>query len=274
MFGLSDLHQMRGRVGRSNIKAFCYLLSPPIAGLPEDSRKRLRTLEEYSELGSGFQVAMRDLDIRGAGNLLGAEQSGFIADMGFDMYHKILDEAVQELKKEEFKNLFEQVEENIESRDCQIDTYYEILIPAYYVSQTSERISLYSELSNVKTELGLRDFLNELKDRFGKPPQEVLALIDSVRLKWSAKELGLEKVALTPTKMRCFYPGESSAAVYQSDSFSYLISMLAQNPKKYTAKQTEKAFIVEVLGVNDVFQALYELNEWKKALKPSQTVDA
>ena len=274
MFGLSDLHQMRGRVGRSNIKAFCYLLSPPIAGLPEDSRKRLRTLEEYSELGSGFQVAMRDLDIRGAGNLLGAEQSGFIADMGFDMYHKILDEAVQELKKEEFKNLFDQVEENIESRDCQIDTYYEILIPAYYVSQTSERISLYSELSNVKTELGLRDFLNELKDRFGKPPQEVLALIDSVRLKWSAKELGLEKVALTPTKMRCFYPGESSAAVYQSDSFSYLISMLAQNPKKYTAKQTDKAFIVEVLGVNDVFQALYELNEWKKALKPSQTVDA
>ena len=141
MFGLSDLHQMRGRVGRSNTKAFCYLLSPPISGLPEDSRKRLRTLEEYSELGSGFQVAMRDLDIRGAGNLLGAEQSGFIADMGFDMYHKILDEAVQELKKEEFKNLFEDAQENIESRDCQIDTYYEILIPSEYVTQTSERIS-------------------------------------------------------------------------------------------------------------------------------------
>lgn len=274
MFGLSDLHQMRGRVGRSNTKAFCYLLSPPISGLPEDSRKRLRTLEEYSELGSGFQVAMRDLDIRGAGNLLGAEQSGFIADMGFDMYHKILDEAVQELKKEEFKNLFENTEENIESRDCQIDTYYEILIPSEYVTQTSERISLYSELSNVKTELGLRDFIAELKDRFGKPPKEVLALVDSVRLKWSAKELGLEKVALTPAKMRCFFPGESSAAVYQSEAFSYLIGMLAQNPQKYNAKQTDKAFIVEVKGVTDVFQALYELNEWKSALKPNVEIHA
>ena len=274
MFGLSDLHQMRGRVGRSNTKAFCYLLSPPISGLPEDSRKRLRTLEEYSELGSGFQVAMRDLDIRGAGNLLGAEQSGFIADMGFDMYHKILDEAVQELKKEEFKNLFEDAQENIESRDCQIDTYYEILIPSEYVTQTSERISLYSELSNVKTELGLRDFLSELKDRFGKPPKEVLALVDSIRLKWAAKELGLEKVALTPSQMRCFFPGESSAAVYQSDAFSYLIGMLAQNPNKYNAKQTDKAFIVEVRGVTDVFQGLYELNEWKNALKPNAETHA
>lgn len=271
MFGLSDLHQMRGRVGRSNIKAFCYLLSPPISGLPEDSRKRLRTLEEYSELGSGFQVAMRDLDIRGAGNLLGAEQSGFIADMGFDMYHKILDEAVQELKKDEFKTLFNETEETIESRDCQIDTHYEILIPSEYVTQTSERISLYGELSNITTELGLRNFLDELKDRFGKPPKEVLALVDSIRLKWAAKELGLEKVALTPVKMRCFFPGEASAAVYQSEAFSYLIGMLAQHPQKYNAKQTDKAFIVEVVGVTDVFQALYELTEWKKALKPVKT---
>lgn len=270
MFGLSDLHQMRGRVGRSNIKAFCYLLSPPLSGLPEDSRKRLRTLEEYSELGSGFQVAMRDLDIRGAGNLLGAEQSGFIADMGFDMYHKILDEAVQELKKEEFTHIFDHQTEKIDSRDCQIDTYYEILIPAEYVSQTSERISLYSELANVNTELGLRKFVEELKDRFGKPPQEVLALVDSVRLKWAAKEIGLEKVALTPTKMRCFYPGESSAAVYQSEAFALLIGMLAQNPHKYNAKQTDKAFIVEVIGITDVFQALYELNEWKKTIHPQE----
>ena len=163
LFGLSDLHQMRGRVGRSNIKAFCYLLSPPLSVLPEDSRKRLRTLEEYSELGSGFQVAMRDLDIRGAGNLLGAEQSGFIADMGFDMYHKILDEAVQELKQDEFRDIFDNPQEiNIESRDCQIDTHYEILIPSEYVTQTSERISLYSELSNINTELGLQGFIKEL----------------------------------------------------------------------------------------------------------------
>jgi len=267
MFGLSDLHQMRGRVGRSNIKAFCYLLSPPISTLPEDSRKRLRTLEEYSELGSGFQVAMRDLDIRGAGNLLGAEQSGFIADMGFDMYHKILDEAVQELKQEEFADLIEG-NENIESRDCQVDTYYEILIPADYVSQTSERISLYSELSTIKTELELQRFLSELKDRFGKPPEKVLALIDSVRLKWAAKELGLEKVSLLPTKFRCYFPSDSSAAIYQSAAFVTLMGFVASNPDKYMAKQTEKAFIIEVKGVTDVFQALYILNEWHDAIHP------
>ena len=261
---------MRGRVGRSNIKAFCYLLSPPLSVLPEDSRKRLRTLEEYSELGSGFQVAMRDLDIRGAGNLLGAEQSGFIADMGFDMYHKILDEAVQELKQDEFRDIFDNPQEiNIESRDCQIDTHYEILIPSEYVTQTSERISLYSELSNINTELGLQGFIKELKDRFGRPPNEVLALVDSVRLKWAAKELGLEKVALMPTKMRCFFPGDAAAPVYQTEAFSLLIGMVATQPNKYNAKQTDKAFIIEVVGISDVFQALYELNEWKKALKPS-----
>ena len=271
LFGLSDLHQMRGRVGRSNIKAYCYLLSPPLSNLPEDSRKRLRTLEEYSDLGSGFQVAMRDLDIRGAGNLLGAEQSGFIADMGFDMYHKILDEAVQELKQEEFSELYseEQTDVKIESRDCQVDTYYEILIPSDYVVQTSERISLYSELSNINTELGLQNFVSELKDRFGRPPDAVLSLVDSVRLKWAAKELGLEKVSLLPTKLKCFFPGDASAAVYQSEAFSLLIAMLAQNSQKYTAKQTDKAFIVEVRGITDVFQALYELNQWKAVILPS-----
>lgn len=269
MFGLSDLHQMRGRVGRSNIKAFCYLLSPPLSGLPDDSKKRLRTLEEYADLGSGFQVAMRDLDIRGAGNLLGAEQSGFIADMGFDMYHKILDEAVQELKQEEFSELFTQESVQIDSRDCQIDTHYEILIPSDYITQTSERISLYSELSNIKTELGLRKFFDEIKDRFGTPPQSVLALIDSLRLKWVAQSLGLEKVALTQTKMRCFFPGDPNAPVYQSDTFNFLIGMVAQDNRRYNAKQTEKAFIIEVIGVTDVFQALYELNDWKNALKPS-----
>ena len=273
MFGLSDLHQMRGRVGRSNIKAFCYLLSPPLSGLPDDSKKRLRTLEEYADLGSGFQVAMRDLDIRGAGNLLGAEQSGFIADMGFDMYHKILDEAVQELKQEEFSDLFENEEEKIDSRDCQIDTHFEILIPSEYIAQTSERISLYSELSNIKTELALREFQNELKDRFGNPPSQVLALMDSVRLKWVAQSLGLEKVALTQTKMRCFFPGDPNAPVYQTEAFNFLIGKVAQDNRRYNAKQTDKAFIIEVIGVTDVFQALYELNDWKNALHSKITVE-
>ena len=272
MFGLSDLHQMRGRVGRSNTKAYCYLLSPPISTLPEDSRKRLRTLEEYSELGSGFQVAMRDLDIRGAGNLLGAEQSGFIADMGFDMYHKILDEALRELKQEEFTEVFEETAESIESRDCQIDTHYEILIPSEYVTQTSERISLYSELSNIATELGLRDFISELKDRFGNPPQQVLALADSIRLKWLAKSLGLEKVALLQTKMRCFFPGDQNAAIYQSEAFQHLIQLVAVEPNKYSAKQTDKAFIIDVRGITDVFQALYELGEWKSKMSISEPI--
>lgn len=262
MFGLSDLHQMRGRVGRSNAKAFCYLLSPPLVGLPEDSRKRLRTLEEYSELGSGFQVAMRDLDIRGAGNLLGAEQSGFISEMGFDMYHKILDEAVRELKHDEFADLFDGVEEDIESRDCQIDTQFEMLIPSDYVPQTAERLSLYSELSNVQTEIELAEFAAQLKDRFGRLPDTVLALLDTVRLKWAGKRLGLEKIAMTNGKMRCFFPQDPLAAVYQSDAFISMMGFVAQHPQKFNAKQTEKAFIVEVLGVKTVFEALYVLQEW------------
>lgn len=265
LFGLSDLHQMRGRVGRSNIKAFCYLLSPPVTLLPEDSRKRLRTLEEYSELGSGFQVAMRDLDIRGAGNLLGAEQSGFISEMGFDMYHKILDEAVRELKNEEFTDTFD-VSYDIKSRDCQIDTHYEILIPSNYVSQTAERLSLYSDLSNIDSELALREFTQQLIDRFGKMPTEVISLIDSVRLKWAGKELGMEKIVLSEMKMRCYFPGDPNAAVYQSSAFAEIMGFVAQNQNKFAVKQTDKALIVQVNLVNDIFEALHVLGEWKTYL--------
>ncbi len=265
MFGLSDLHQMRGRVGRSNIKAFCYLLSPPISTLPEDSRKRLRTLEEFSELGSGFQVAMRDLDIRGAGNLLGAEQSGFISEMGFDMYHKILDEAVRELKNEEFNEIFDH-SDDIKSRDCQIDTHYEILIPSTYVSQTAERLSLYSELSNIESELQLRKFSEQLIDRFGKLPTEVIALIDSVRLKWSGKDLGMEKIALSEMRMRCYFPGDPNASVYQSNAFAEIMGFVAQNQSKFAVKQTDKALIVQVNQVGNIFEALHVLGEWKMYL--------
>ncbi len=273
MFGLSDLHQMRGRVGRSNIKAFCYLLSPPISTLPEDSRKRLRTLEEYSELGSGFQVAMRDLDIRGAGNLLGAEQSGFISEMGFDMYHKILDEAVRELKNEEFNEIFDQHEE-IRSRDCQVDTHYEILIPSHYVSQTAERLSLYSELSNIETELQLRQFAEQLVDRFGKLPIEVVALIDSVRLKWAGKELGMEKIVLSEMRMRCYFPGDPNASVYQSQAFAEIMGFVAMNQTKFAVKQTEKALIVQVNQINNIFEALHVLGEWKLHLSSFKTQHA
>ncbi len=171
-FGLSDLHQLRGRVGRSNKKAFCYLLAPPMSTLPADSRKRLSTLEQHSELGSGFQIAMRDLDIRGAGNLLGGEQSGFIAEIGFDMYQKILDEAIRELKQTDFKDLFkEQLEEKKDFiNDCTIDTDLEILIPDSYVESIQERLNLYQELDNITKEDKLEEFVRGMEDRFGLFP--------------------------------------------------------------------------------------------------------
>ncbi|MEO6452442.1 MAG: transcription-repair coupling factor, partial [Ginsengibacter sp.] len=191
-FGLSDLHQLRGRVGRSNKKAFCYLLAPPMSTLPADSRKRLATLEQYSDLGSGFQIAMRDLDIRGAGNLLGGEQSGFIAEIGFEMYQKILDEAIRELKRKEFKELFkEEIQQQDDFvKDCTIDTDLEILIPDQYVESITERLSLYSRLDNCETEKDLMDFHTEMLDRFGPIPTQVEDLFITVRCRRTAVELG------------------------------------------------------------------------------------
>ena len=191
MFGLSDLHQMRGRVGRSNKKAYCYLLTPPASLLTADSRKRLAALEEFSELGDGFKVAMRDLDIRGAGNLLGGEQSGFITDLGFDTYHKILDDAIQELKETDFKDLFSaelKEKAKLVVQDCVIETDLEILIPDSYVSNISERLQLYSRLDNIKNEDQLKEFTDEVKDRFGPLPAQTEELIDTVRLRWLARK--------------------------------------------------------------------------------------
>ena len=170
-FGLSDLHQLRGRVGRSNKKAFCYLLTPPFNTLTEEAQKRLRALEEFSDLGSGINIAMRDLDIRGAGNLLGAEQSGFINDIGFETYHKILDEAIAELKENEFADLFDKETELVYVTDCAIETDMEVMLPSEYVSSTAERISLYTELDHIKTEERLMEFTDQLIDRFGPIPK-------------------------------------------------------------------------------------------------------
>src|SRR3954468_16523374 len=197
-FGLSDLHQLRGRVGRSNKKAFCYLLAPSISTLPTDSRKRLQTLEQHSELGSGFQIAMRDLDIRGAGNLLGGEQSGFIAEIGFEMYQKILDEAIKELKRTQFKELFkdEIAKQDDFVQDCTIDTDLEILIPDEYVESITERLSLYTRLDNCENEKELQDFEKELSDRFGPIPGEVKDLITTVRCRWAAVDLGFERMIM------------------------------------------------------------------------------
>jgi transcription-repair coupling factor (superfamily II helicase) len=207
-FGLSDLHQMRGRVGRSNKKAYCFLAVPSLSTLTSDARKRLSALEEFSDLGDGIKVAMRDLDIRGAGNLLGAEQSGFINDLGYDMYHKILDEAVQELKEHEFKALFEaDLKEIAESLkiDCSIETDLRVLIPDNYVTSISERLAIYTQLDEIEEEEKLQEFIKELEDRFGKLPQEVEDMIELVKCRWTAQQLGIEKILLKNNNLKLYF---------------------------------------------------------------------
>jgi transcription-repair coupling factor (superfamily II helicase) len=228
LFGLSDLHQMRGRVGRSNKKAFCYLLTPPAALLTADSRKRLAALEEFSELGDGFRVAMRDLDIRGAGNLLGAEQSGFINDLGFEAYHKILDDAIQELKETDFKELFasELAEKaKLIVRDCLIETDLEILIPENFVNNTSERLQLYSRLDNIKDEEHLEVFSRELRDRFGEIPGSVQELINSVRLRWLGERAGFEKLVLKAGNLKGYFV-TNNEAYFSSDVFGKILQFI------------------------------------------------
>jgi transcription-repair coupling factor (superfamily II helicase) len=237
LFGLSDLHQMRGRVGRSNKKAFCYLLTPPTAVLSSDSRKRLAALEEFSDLGDGFKVAMRDLDIRGAGNLLGAEQSGFINDLGFDTYHKILDDAIQELKESEFKELFaEELSEKAKQLvpDCVIETDLEILIPEGYVSSTRERLQLYAALDDVKDETALQAFIESLRDRFGALPPSVVQLVNTVRLRWYCEQLGFEKVSLKNGKLRATFITQDE--YFRSSVFGRLLAFVQSRPRQCRLK--------------------------------------
>src|SRR5690606_29284582 len=232
MFGLSDLHQMRGRVGRSNKKAFCYLLTPPTSGLTSEARKRLQTLEEFSDLGDGIKVAMRDLDIRGAGNLLGAEQSGFITDLGFEMYHKILDEAVQELKENEFAALFEtDLAEKVKVlvQDCTIETDLELLIPEGYVGNISERLGLYSKLDAIKDEEELAKFSAMLLDRFGPLPASVEDLMETVRLRWKAEKLGIEKLVLKGDVMKCHLLPSTRDDYYSSEIFQKVMRFAQMN---------------------------------------------
>lgn len=237
MFGLSDLHQMRGRVGRSNKKAFCYLLTPPAAVLSSDSRKRLAAVEEFSDLGDGFKVAMRDLDIRGAGNLLGAEQSGFINDLGFETYHKILDDAIQELKESEFKELFaEELSEKAKQivPDCVIETDLEILIPETYVNSTRERLQLYSTLDDIADESALQRFGDSLKDRFGSLPASVCQLVDTVRLRWCCEQLGFEKVTLKGGRMRATFVARDD--YFKSETFGRVLAFIQTNSRKCRLK--------------------------------------
>ena len=231
-FGLSDLHQMRGRVGRSNKKAFCYFICPPYSAMTDDARKRIQALEQFSELGSGFNIAMKDLEIRGAGDLLGGEQSGFINEIGFDTYQKILNEAIDELKENEFKDLYPE-ENDIETKeyvkDLQIDTDFELLFSDEYINNVSERLSLYNELGAVKNEEELIVFQNKLIDRFGPMPPRAKALMNSIRIKWIATRLGIEKLVMKKGKMIGYFVSDQQSDYYQSKRFTNMLQFVQKN---------------------------------------------
>ncbi len=241
-FGLSDLHQMRGRVGRSNKKAFCYFITPPFSSMSSEAQKRINALEQFSELGSGFNIAMKDLEIRGAGDLLGGEQSGFINEIGFDTYQKILNEAIDELKENEFKDIYQE-ENNMETKeyvkDIQIDTDFELLFPDDYINNISERLNLYNELSNIKDEAQLALYEQKLIDRFGALPKEALALLNSIRIKWKATQIGIEKLILKQGKMIGYFVGNQQSDFYQSNRFIQLVQFVQQNANLCKMKEKE-----------------------------------
>lgn len=272
MFGLSDLHQMRGRVGRSNTKAYCFMLTPPASVLTSDARKRLNTLEEFSDLGDGFKVAMRDLDIRGAGNLLGAEQSGFINDIGFDMYHKILDEAVQELKEGEYKQLFENdLLKNKEAldkivEDCNIETDFEALIPEDYVSNISERLGLYTQLDDLKSEEELSNFIKMIIDRFGPMPNGVKNLTETVKLRWKAIQIGFEKVTIKNNKMRCYISDKKPQEYFQSPRFGNVLNFIKSNPHDSKMKEVKNKLLITVENVGSIENARMVIDHMHKPM--------
>ncbi len=255
--GLSDLHQLRGRVGRSNKQAFCYLLSPPLSTLTSEARKRLKAIEEHGDLGSGFNIAMRDLDIRGAGNILGAEQSGFISDIGYEMYQKILNEAILELKESEFSELYnnEKISEDFVS-DCQIETDLEIRIPQHYLSNITERLSLYKELDNIEEEEKLEKFRETLIDRFGPLPKETEDLINVVRLRWFAKKSGFVKLLLKNNRMTCYFTGNKDSAFFQSDKFGQVLDYIQSNPSSVDMKEIKGALTLRFSNVKTVDKAV------------------
>ena len=260
-YGLSDLHQLRGRVGRSNKKAFCYLLTPPLNTLTQEAQKRLRALEEFSDLGEGLNIAMRDLDIRGAGNILGAEQSGFINDIGFETYHKILDEAIAELKDTEFQDIFDKEEEKSYVADCTIETDMEVRFPADYINSTQERVSLYSELDRTKSEESLMKFTDHLIDRFGPIPKQVNDLLNTVRLRWIAKDLGFEKILLRHHNMTAYFVSNPESKYYESSTYMQIMQYIMNHPKRTALKEANDKLQLTVKEVSTVTQALDLLRE-------------
>ena len=262
-FGLSDLHQMRGRVGRSNKKAFCYFITPPLHMMSTDARKRIQAIEVFNDLGSGINIAMKDLEIRGAGDLLGGEQSGFINDIGFETYQKILTETIEELKEKEFKDLYntkDDISEKIYVKEVQIDTDFEILIPDDYINIIAERLRLYKELSNVDTEEKLQNFEKNIIDRFGEIPTQVVDLLQSVQIKWLAKEFGMEKIILKQKRMIAYFISDQQSDFYQSEKFTRVLNYVQNHKKSCVMKEKEtKAglrLLVTFIHIDSVNKAL------------------
>ena len=266
-FGLSDLHQMRGRVGRSNKKAFCYFITPPYHMMTDDARKRIEALELFSDLGSGINIAMKDLEIRGAGDLLGGEQSGFINDIGFDTYQKILSEAIEELKENEFKELYTTEENKPKEfiKEVQIDTDFEILFPDNYINSITERLNLYNELSTLKTDEELQQYEQRLIDRFGELPIQAVDLLDSVRLKWFAKQLGLEKIVLKQKRMIGYFISNQQSEFYQTKAFTSVLTYVQQNPTTSVIKEKQTKIglrlLITFIKIDSVETALKRLKK-------------
>jgi transcription-repair coupling factor (superfamily II helicase) len=260
-FGLSDLHQLRGRVGRSNRKAFCYMLAPPLNLLTPEARRRLKAIEEFTEIGSGLNIAMQDLDIRGAGNLLGAEQSGFIAEIGFETYHRILDEAILELKENEYPDMFgeasgDKPEDRKYVTDCQIDTDISLLFPDAYIENNSERLRLYRVLDNITTEEGLQRFEQELKDRFGPVPEVTVELMNVVRLRWMAIRIGFEKIILKKGLMIMHFVSNPDSSYYATATFKAVLAFVQGQGRGFRMKETNGKLTLSTDPVNSISGAI------------------
>ena len=264
-FGLSDLHQLRGRVGRSSRQAFCYLLAPPRSALTDQARRRLMTIEQFVELGSGFNIALQDLDIRGAGNLLGAEQSGFITEMGFETFRRVLEEAVLELKTEEFKDVFKEEVQQKDFRfvsDCQISTDLGLQIPPDYIPDSSERLKMYHKLNSLTSEDELQTFRQELEDRFGRVPPEVDELINVVRMRWLAMDLAIEKIVIKNGIMLCYFVSDKNSAFYDSPVFQGIIQYIGQH-KNLEFKEKHGKLYVKFPDIKSIAKAMDKLKEMK-----------
>ncbi len=267
-FGLSDLHQMRGRVGRSNKKAFCYFITPPYDMMTPDARKRIQALEQFTALGSGFNIAMKDLEIRGAGDLLGGEQSGFINEIGFETYQKILSEAIEELKENEFKALYNEVEgahDRVYVRETQIDSDFQLLFPDNYINNITERLNLYTELNQIKNEQDLQKFEAQLVDRFGELPKPAKDLLSSVRIKWIATAIGLEKVVMKKGKLIGYFIADQQSLFYQSTAFNEVLQFVQRHSQLCRMKEKETRNGLRLLLV---FDQITSVEKALKALAP------